>query len=149
MKTKSKPQQRRPQPAAPRFKALCLFTATLLLAATGYKAGADANANTDPTGVYTLVTVNGKNVPCGLTHEGVTLTVKSGAFTIRADGHCRSQMTFSVPQHGDTSREVNASYTRRGNELTMQWERAGMTVGYVRGNTFTMTNEDMVLAYQK
>jgi hypothetical protein len=149
MKTKSKPQQRRPQPAAPWFKGLCLFTASLLLTAAGCKPGADANADTDPTGVYTLATVNGQNVPCGLTHEGVTLTVKSGVFTITADSHCRSQMTFSVPQHGDMSREVNATYTRRGNELTMKWERAGMTLGNIRGNTFTMTNEGMVLAYQK
>jgi hypothetical protein len=149
MKTKSKTQNRRPQRPAPRFKAFCLLTATMLLAATGCKPGADANANTDPTGVYTLVSVDGKNVPCDLTHEGVTLTVKSGAFTVTADGHCRSQMTFSVPQRGDMSREVNATYTRQGAELTMQWERAGMTLGTVHGNTFTMTNEDMVLAYQK
>jgi hypothetical protein len=149
MKTKFKLQQPRPQPAAPRFKALCLFTATLLLAATGCKPGADPNANADPAGVYSLVTVNGKNVPCGLTHEGVTLTVKSGVFTITADGRCRSQMTFSVPQRGDMSRDVKATYTRQGNELTMQWEGAGTTLGSVHGNSFTMTNEDMVLAYQK
>jgi hypothetical protein len=149
MKTKSKNRNRRPPPAAPRFKALCLLTASLMLAATGCKPGADANAKSDPTGVYTLVSVNGKNVPCDLTHEGVTLTVKSGVFTISADGHCRSQMYFSVPQHGDMSREVKATYTRQGAELTMQWEGAGMTLGNVHGNTFTMTNEDMVLAYRK
>ena len=128
---------------------LCLLTATLLLAATGCKPGADANANPDPTGIYTLVSVDGKNVPCDLTHEGVTLTVKSGVFTITADGHCRSQMNFSVPQRGDMSREVKATYTRQGAELTMQWEGAGMTLGNVHSNTFTMTNEDMVLAYRK
>lgn len=147
MKTKPKTQTRRAQRTAPRFKAVCLFTATLLLAATGCKPGAEAN--TDPTGVYTLVKVDGQNVPCGLTHEGVTLTVKSGAFTLTADGHCRSQMTFSVPQRGDMSRDVNATYTRQGEELTMQWEGAGTTLGNVHGNTFTMTNENMVLAYQK
>lgn len=149
MKTKSKPQNPQPQRSAPRFKALCLFTATLLLAATGCNSGVDATANTDPTGVYTLVSVDGQNVPCGLTHEGVTFTVKSGSFTITADGHCRSQMNFSAPQRGDMSREVNATYTRQGNQLTMQWEGAGMTLGNIRGNTFIMTNEDMVLAYQK
>jgi hypothetical protein len=85
----------------------------------------------------------------GLTHEGVTLTVKSGVFTITADGRCRSQMTFSVPQRGDMSRDVKATYTRQGNELTMHWEGAGTTLGSVHGNSFTMTNEDMVLAYQK
>jgi hypothetical protein len=129
--------------------ALGLLTATLLLAATGCKPGADANANPDPTGVYTLVSVNDKNVPCDLTHEGVTLTVKSGVFTINADGTCRSQMAFSVQSRGDQSTDMKATYTRHGTELTMQWQGAGMTTGKIEGPTFTMTNEDMVLAYRK
>lgn len=135
--------------AMPRTLGLCLISALLLPAWSGCTNKADSNANLDPTGVYALVSVDGKNVPCDLIHEGATLTVKSGVFTITPDAHCRSLMTFSLPQHGDMSREVNATYTRRGAELTMQWEGAGMTLGNVHGNTFTMTNEDMVLAYRK
>ena len=129
--------------------ALCLLTATLLPGATGCKPGAHANANLDPAGDYALVSVDGKNVPCDLSHEGVTLTIKSGAFTINADGTCRSQMAFSVPSHGDRSTDMKATYTRHGAELTMQWQGAGMTIGKIEGNTFTMTNEDMILAYRK
>ena len=149
MKTKIRTQNHSPQPDRPRFNTLCLVAGILLVAATGCKPGTDANTKIDPAGVYTLMSVNGRNVPCDLNHEGVTLTVKSGAFTITADGHCLSQMNFSVPQHGDMTREVKATYTRLGTELTMQWEGAGMTLGNVHGNTFTMTNEDMVLAYRK
>jgi hypothetical protein len=47
------------------------------------------------------------------------------------------------------SREVKATYTRQGTQITMQWEGAGMTMGNVSGNTFTMTNEGMVFAYRK
>lgn len=58
-------------------------------------------------------------------------------------------MIFSVPPHKDTNREVKATYTQKGAELTMQWERAGMTKGQINGNQFTMTNEGMVLSYRK
>jgi hypothetical protein len=150
MKTKSNnAQDRQTQPAAPRFPALCLLSACLMLAATGCKPAADVNANPDPAGVYKLVSVDGKTVPCDVTHEGVTLTVKTGVFTINADGTCHSQMTFSVARRGDMSRDVDATYTCQGAELTMQWQGAGMTFGNVHGNIFTMTNEDMVLAYRK
>jgi len=137
------------QSALPHFLGTCLISACLVLAGTGCKNEPGATAHLDPTGVYALVSVDGRNVPCDLVHEGVTLTIKSGVFTITADGHCNSQMNFSVPERGDMSREVKASYTRQGAVLTMQWEGAGMTMGEVNGNTFIMTNEDMVLAYRK
>lgn len=150
MKTKFRTQNHQPQSAASPINTVSLLAGILLLAATGCKPGAqDANTRIDPTGVYTLITVNGKNVPCDLDHEGVTLTVQSGAFTITADGHCLSRMNFSVPQHGDMNREVKATYTIQGSDLTMQWEGAGTTLGNVHGSTFIMTNEDMVLAYRK
>jgi hypothetical protein len=31
----------------------------------------------------------------------------------------------------------------------MRWQGAGMTIGSVAGDTFTMNNEGMVLAYRK
>ena len=137
------------QNAMPRMLGLCLMSALLLPAWSGCTNKADSNANLNPAGVYALVSVDGKNLPCRLTHEGATLTVKSGVFTITADGHCNSQITFCVSTNRDMSREVKATYTRRGAELTMRWEGAGMTLGNVHGNTFTMTNEDMILVYRK
>ena len=44
---------------------------------------------------------------------------------------------------------MRATYTRHGSELTMQWQGAGTTVGTLTGDTFTMNNEGMMLAYQK
>jgi hypothetical protein len=82
-------------------------------------------------------------------HEDTRMTIKSGVFTINADGTCSSLMKFAVGSHDAINREVKATYTRNDNELTMKWKGAGMTKGKVNGNTFDMTNEGMVLSYQK
>jgi hypothetical protein len=149
MKTELNKSNVKLQSAMPHFLGLCLISAFLMLAGTGCKNEAGSDANSDPTGVYALVSVDGQTVPCNVTHEGAAMTVKSGIFTIQADGHCGSQITFSVPPGRDVNREVKATFTRQGAELTMQWEGAGMTMGNVKGNTFTMTNEGMVFAYRK
>ena len=149
MKTELNKSNIKHQSAMPHFLGLCLISAFLMLAWTGCKNEAGSNANIDPTGVYALVSVDGKSLPCSLTHEGAVPTIKSGVFTIKADSNCSSQITFSVPTRGDMSREVKATYTRQGTQITMQWEGAGMTMGNVSGNTFTMTNEGMVFAYRK
>jgi hypothetical protein len=137
------------QNAMPHFLGLCLISAFLALAGTGCKNEAGSNANINPTGVYTLVSVDGQSVPFSLTHVGATSIIKSGVFTIKADSNCVSQITLFVPMKGDRSREVKATYTRQGTELTMQWEGAGTTIANVKGNTFTMTNEGRVFAYRK
>jgi len=133
----------------PRIVALGLLAILMLLAMTGCKNETRTAADINPAGVYTLVSVNDKSVPCTLTHEGAAMTVKSGVFTINADGSCLSQITFAVPPHQDINREVKATYTRQGAELTMQWEGAGMTKGQINGSTFTMNNEGMVFSYRK
>lgn len=106
-------------------------------------------AEIDPVGNYTLASIDGKNVPCALTHGGHAMTVNSGSFLINADGTCHSKMLFTVGTGGEVNREVKATYTQRGAMLTMKWEGAGTTIGNVEGNTFTMTNEGMVLTYRK
>ena len=132
-----------------RMLAPCLISACLLLAGAGCKNEAGHQAGFDPAGVYTLVNVDGKNIPCDVSHEGALLTVKSGTFTITADNHCISQSTFCVPPHEDINRVVKATYTCHGTELTMRWEGAGVTKGNVNGNTFTMNNEGMIFGYRK
>lgn len=115
---------------------------------TTEKAG-NTPAEVNPVGTYALVSVDGKNVPCDLEHEGHSLKIKSGGFTISADGTCSSKMVFSPPGGNEATREVKATYTREGSKLTMQWEGAGTTTGTVQDDTFTMNNEGMVLAYKK
>jgi hypothetical protein len=129
--------------------ALSLLALLLLQLLTGCKNATPTNAEINPAGFYTLVAVDGRAVPCRLTHEGMVMIVKSGTFTINGDGTCRSLSTFSVPPNPDIHREVKAIYTQNGAELAMRWEGAGTTKGQVNGNEFTMNNEGMVFSYRK
>ncbi len=120
----------------------------LMLCCAGCKHESKAAADTNPVGTYALVMVDGKALPCTVAHEGSPL-VKSGVFVIDADGTCSSKITFSTPTGGEMVREVKANYTREGTKLTMKWEGAGMTVGNVEGDSFTMDNEGILFAYRK
>ncbi len=132
-------------------KAVCYgllgLTALFLSACSGDKSNV-ANAP-DITGVYSLVSVDGAKVPTTISHDGAKIDVRSGTFTINADGTCSSQMDFVPPTGVAATREVKATYTREGSNLEMRWEGAGMTRGTVQGNTFTMNNEGMTFSYQK
>jgi hypothetical protein len=126
----------------------CFVVAAGLSLSAGQNQSKTSNA-ADPTGVYALVSVNGKPVPASLDHEGATLQVRSGAFTINADGTCSSKMIFVPPSGTEATREVTATYTKDGSKLTMKWKGAGTTTGTIEGNTFTMENEGMLLVYKK
>jgi hypothetical protein len=132
-----------------RIAALGLLALLLSLALTGCKHSPRPSANVNPAGVYSLINVDGQSLPCRIKHDGADLTIKSGSFTITTNGQCQSVMTFSPPNHADIRHEVSATYTQNGAELTMHWERAGVTKGRINGNQFTMNNEGMVLTYQK
>jgi hypothetical protein len=110
---------------------------------------AEANKKGDVTGVYKLVAVNDLKVPTKIAHAGAVLEVRSGSFTIQADGKCSSKMVFVPPNGKETTLVRPATYNQQGSKLTMQWQGAGRTTGTVEGNRFRMENEDMVLVYQK
>ena len=129
------------------FQLCFLLSAGILLPAC--KPEAKVATDSDPTGVYTLVSVNGKAVPTGVTHDGTALQVRSGSFTIKADGTCSTKTVFVPPSGSEQTREVSATYTKEGSKLTMQWQGAGTTIGTVGSNTFTMDNEGMVFVYKK
>lgn len=122
------------------FAALCLASCS-----SNHRLGSSES----PTGTYRLVSVDGAKVPTTVTHGKVNLEVRSGAFTINSDGTCGSKMIFVPPNGKEVCREVKATYTQAGSKLTMRWERAGMTIGQVEDQTFTMNNEGMVFIYEK
>ncbi len=103
----------------------------------------------DPTGIYTLVTVNGSEVPTAISHGDVEMQVYSGVFTINTDGTCNSKVNFSLSSGDQITRDVKATYTRAGSVLTMQWEGAGITTGTVDGDTFAMDNDGMTFVYRR
>jgi hypothetical protein len=108
-----------------------------------------AQKETDFTGVYVLVSVNGNPVPANITHESAVLQVRSGTFTINADGTCSTRTVIIPPSGTESAREVSATYTKEGPKLIMQWAGAGQTIGTIQGGTFTMDNEGMLLVYKK
>jgi hypothetical protein len=138
------------------FLQLCLLPLFMVMVWAGCKQEAKVAADTktvaaaagdiNPVGTYTLVTVDGNKVPCTVQHEGHTMIIKSGGFIINADGTCSSKMSL---EGRDAPIEVKATYTREGPKLTMKWQGAGMTIGTVEGDTFTMDNEGMVFVYKK
>jgi hypothetical protein len=156
MKTNLNSENRQLKIINPRVIALGLLAGTLLaMCLTGCKGSSTADPGTaavapaNLTGSYTLLSVDGKPVPCVVSHEGHDVTVKSGTFSINADGTCRSESVFAVEHYADVHRVVDATYTASGTALTMRWKGAGMTTGSVDGNTFTMNNEGMIFAYRK
>lgn len=130
------------------ISSLCFLLAVGLVM-SACKKQESGSADTDPAGVYALVSVNGSRVPTSVSHDGTTVEVRSGNFTISADGTCSSETVFVPPSGTEVTRESTATYTKDGSSLTMQWEGAGRTVGTIEGNTFTMDNEGMVFVYMK
>lgn len=113
---------------------------------SGKSASPAASTEVNPVGDYRLVEVDGKKVPCAVEHDGHSMTIEAGSFSIAADGTCKSQMMLAGRP---AAIERAATYTQAGSELTMKWQGFGMTVGTVEGDTFRMNNEGMVLTYQK
>ena len=103
----------------------------------------------DISGTYALVTINGAPLPYIMTHEPPGVRVTSGTFTFSADGTCSTKTAFVLPSGEAVEREVSATWTRDGSKLTMVWQGAGMTLGTIAGDTFTMDNEGQLFAYLK
>lgn len=119
------------------------------LALTACQNQQSAPNNADPAGVYFLVSVDGKQLPANVSHDGATLQVRSGTFTINADGTCSTKTIFVPPSGTEVTREVSATYTKAGSTLNMRWKGAGKTVGTLQGDAFTMNNEGMLFVYRK
>lgn len=131
-----------------RLLGLCALTLLIALTWMGCKSGTTNTADAELAGAYTLVKVDGKNLPCAVAHPG-SPTVKSGVFTFNADGTCSSKITFVTPSGGEAERYVKARYTREAGKLKMKWEGAGTTIGEIEDGTFTMNNEGNVFVYRK
>jgi len=132
-----------------RIIALGLLAFLLLCTlARGHAQTAD-KAATSPVGVYTLVSVDGKKVPCSINHDGKAMNVRSGTFTITTNGQITSVMIVSVGERKNLRVERTASYEVKNSELTMKWQNAGITKGQLVGKTFTMTNEGMAYVYKQ
>ncbi|MBL9138553.1 MAG: hypothetical protein JNK85_21980 [Verrucomicrobiales bacterium] len=124
-----------------------------VLAALAFGAGcqrpANQASNADISATYRLADVDGKAMPASVNHDGTRLEIRAGEFVIRPDGTCSSETTFVPPSGTEVHRKVDAKYTRTDNQLRMKWQGAGITLGSVTGDRFTMTNEGMVFVYRR
>lgn len=132
---------------APRLIALCVLAGLLLCVLAR---GQDTKAPlAKPAGVYALVSVDGKAIPCTINHGQQVMLVQAGSFTI-TNNQCFSRMVVSV---GDRTNSVTcdtqATYTIKDSKLDMLWRNGGRTQGEISGNTFTMANEGMTFVYRK
>ena len=128
---------------------ICLGLAAGLILASCTAGETSASSADASSSVYTLATVAGNPVPADISHDGTSLQVRSGAFTINADGTCSAQTVFVPPSNKEVTRNVSGTYIKDGPTLTMQWKGAGKTVGKLEGDTFTMNNEGTVFVYKK
>ncbi|MCC7377196.1 MAG: hypothetical protein IT581_21220 [Verrucomicrobiales bacterium] len=132
-----------------RFTLLLLASCALLKFGAGCQRSPSNVDNADISAIYHLAAIDGKKVPASVNHEGAKLEIRTGEFVIRPDGTCSSDTTFVPPSGKEARRQVDATYTRTDHELRMKWNGAGITFGHVQGDRFTMTNEGMVLEYQR
>lgn len=131
----------------PRLLALALLAALLLCLQAR---GQDTNAPVaKPAGVYALVSVDGKTVPCTIQHGQQAMLIESGSFTITTNRQCLSRMIITVGKQTNIVCDTKATYTLKGDSLDMLWQNGGRTQGVVAGNTFTMGNEGMTFVYRK
>ncbi len=100
-------------------------------------------------GVYTLVTVDGRELPATVKHGDDFVEVRSGLLKIGIDGTCQSTTVFAPPTGRAVSREVRADCVVEGERWTMRWKGAGTTSGTLEGATFTMNNEGLQFVYRK
>ncbi len=128
---------------------LCLALLGTGLCVSGCRQEPAQTKDAVPTGTYTLATIDGNKLPCKPAHEGGAPEVKSGSITLNPDGTFISTMSYGTPDGKTGSRDFSGTYTREHNLFTLQWKGAGTTTAELEGNTFTMNNEGMLLAYRK
>ena len=103
----------------------------------------------DAAGVYTLASIDGKELPATVKHGDDVVEVRSGKLTIGTDGTCLAVTNFVPPSGRVITREVRADCVVEGERWTMRWKGAGTTDGTLVGTTFTMKNEGLNFVYRK
>ena len=121
----------------------------LALALPGCRQAETPAKASDPSGTYTLATINGNKLPFTPPHEGGAPEVQSGAITLNADGTFTSTMAYRLPGGRDGSRDFSGVYTRSGAVFRLEWKGAGVTPATLETNTLTIDNEGMKCAYRK
>ena len=113
----------------------------------------DTSKNTtqasDDTDTYTLVTVNGNNVPYTPVPEGSAPQVQSGTFTLNTDGTVTHATNFGQVDGEELAPVSSGTYTLDGSHLSFQWPGGGTTTATLEGSTLTLDWEGAIFVYRK
>ncbi len=109
-----------------------------------------AEADTDFTGTYNLVSIEGNPIPYAPMHLGRRQPqVVAGSITLHHGGTFASTMEYANDAGKTMSRAFAGTYTMDGAEFILSWTGAGRTTATIEENTFTMNNEGMLFVYEK
>jgi len=111
--------------------------------------GSETAEPSDHTGTYSLVSIDGNELPYTPSHAGGAPQVLSSTLTLNADGTFHMSMSYGTESGNPVSREFNGTYTREDSSFRLQWEGAGVTTGTLEGDTLTIDNEGLLFAYRK
>ena len=123
---------------------LALPIVALALVACGPAQGAD-----DITGLYTLVSIDGRPLPYNPAHEVGAPEVIAGTLTFAGDGSFEMTMTFATEPNNPVSRSMKGSYTLEEGVLTLEWQGAGVTPATYDSDTIALVNEGLSFLYQR
>jgi hypothetical protein len=111
---------------------------------------AGSPADTNPTGEYSLISIDGNELPYAPTHEGQTVPeVVSGSLTLSASGTFASFMQYGNPSGETTTRGFSGTYKAEDEIYILKWQGAGTTLAMIEDRTLTMNNEGIVFVYEK
>lgn len=136
---------------------LVVRTSVLLLAAVGgFQDIARAQGARELPGTYTLVTVDGHQLPYAPVEPGRPAdappppAVTASTFTVLTDSTFRMSMTYRMGAPGaerTMERQFNGTYKAEGAGYTFTWTNAGRTPVALRGDTLVLNNEGILFAY--
>ena len=100
-------------------------------------------------GTYTLVTVDGHNLPYTPVPKDSGPQVQSGAFTLNADGSVIHATDFGQVDGKNLAHASNGTYSLDDSRLSFKWKGGGATNATLEGKTLTLNWEGAVFVYRK
>jgi hypothetical protein len=131
------------------MRKLAFFLIVMGLSLPDYGAAQAAAQASAHTGTYTLVAIDGNELPYTPSHVGGAPEIRSSTLTVDSDGTFTATMTYGMPSGDVISRDFSGTYTREGSIFSLQWTGAGRTSATLEGSTLTMDNEGMLFSYRK
>ena len=126
-----------------------LLAVALLTACGGEDTTGGDDDNTGPGsifGTYTLITVNGEELPVEVVPPGITIT--SGTLRLNSD-NTYSVSTPAIFQGEPVTLTDTGTFTVDGSTIQFSGVSSGEFSGTISGNTLTMSDQGFTFVYRK